>query len=320
MASVGKTGWRGNAGNGTDLSPAPVVTNTTGLPIRTGVANIFGRVPTPNQPPKGRKEANASGNPSINDTPQVEPPKSPYGRPRILGVGQETAWRGGLDFANDKLITTDRHGILNSGTERGGGRGSGLTDPPMDGPPRPALRLVQRTINWQVGNPLATQDEQPGENRPYTRNQQGMFVGEQGSGWSPVYGGVPGLWQPYGSYEGLCAGPVVGIQSPVAQGGAGDGPHKVWSGPPHGLHSQTAPDYAATLGYYLAVPQQVVPRMDRPSNSTSGGQSYSQTVQPQGQTGTAAQQASGAPPGPSGTSSGVNWRVKPKGWRGQTNR
>jgi len=32
-------------------------------------------------------------------------------------------------------------------------------------------------------------------------------MGTQGQGWGPVYGGVPALWQPYGSYSGYTAGP-----------------------------------------------------------------------------------------------------------------
>jgi hypothetical protein len=298
--------WRGgHSGNSQNdaASNAPLVSNTTGLPVRQGFGTTF----RAGQPPVAREISRASGNPDESTIPQQEPSKRPLGYPRPLNVGQESAWRGGADFANDKLIAPDRHVIMNSGKELSG-RDSGETDPPMDGPPRPSMRIINRTINWQVGNPLATQDELPGENRAYNRNAQGNFVGEQGSGWSPVYGGVPGLYQPYGSYQGYTTGPVKGIQSPVAQGEPGDGPGKVWAGPPHGLHSQTIPDYSATLGYYMAVPQMRAPRVDRPSNSTSAGQSYSQTVQPQGQTGTVGQQAG----------SGVNWRAKPAGWRGQT--
>jgi hypothetical protein len=243
--------------------------------------------------------------------------------------------------ANDKLWATDRHGIMNTGTERGGGRQSGLTDPPMDGPPRPALRLVQRTINWQQGNPLAAQDHEPGEQRNYSSaamtgpgeahwigsnpaipctmnppmEQGNQYIGEQGTGWSPVYGGVPGLWQPYGSYAGYTADNVKGIQSPAAQGSPQDGPQKVFSGVPHGLHTQTYPDYSSTLGRYLAIPQMSLPRMDRPSNSTSAGQSYNQTVVPQGQTGTVGVQSSGsATPGAVASQA---WRgTQSKGWRG----
>ena len=50
--------------------------------------------------------------------------------------------------------------------------------------------------------------------------------------------------------------------------------------------------------------------MDRPSNSTIAGQSYSQTVVPQGQTGTVV-----AGTGPSGPQ--WNRRARGNGWRGR---
>lgn len=343
-------GWRGSAGiAGEDLSPAAQVTNTTGLPIvQAGRFGGIGKMAP--QPPgtadgvPGEPTQRASGNPSVSTQPEVGPKTQPYGggpmhnalpqfgRPRPLQPGyQETAYRGGFRLANDKLIAYDRHPIMNQGYERSG-RDSGNTDPPSQGPARPAMRLIQRAINWQEGNPLATQDQLPGENRPYSMLPAGQpttaqpggkwtqgrrklepgaqFIGEQGTGWLPVYGGVPGLWQPYGSYEGYTAGPVKGIQSPAEQGGPGDGPQKVFSGPPHGLHSQTYPDYASTLGRYLAIPQMALPRQDRPSNSTAAGQSYSQTVQLQGQTGTVPQNVN--------TNSGVQAnRLVTRGWRGQ---
>jgi hypothetical protein len=240
-----------------------------------------------------------------------------------------------VGFSNDKLIAYDRHGIFKVGYENSG-RASGETDPPMDGPARPSLWMVQRTINYQQGTDnTLTQDDM---SRDYTRATVGspvpppaffravpgknltvlsggeegqFFLAEQGTGWSPVYGGVPGLWQPYGSYAGVTAGPVEGIQSPVPEGATGDGPRRVWSGPPHGLHSPSLPAYSNTIGRYLSVPQQVRPRIDRPSNSPIAGQSYSQTVQPQGQTGTAAQTAT--------INSGVNFnqRARGNGWRGR---
>lgn len=319
------SGWRGSSGvQGENLSPAAMVSNV-GVPMGYrqvgGVSQGQHVVMPQTDGVPGKRVSRASGNPDVYTRAAVDPQQTPYGggdqslsqfgRPRVLGVGQETSWRGGSQFANDKLEARDRHGILKVGTERGGGRDSGQTDPPMDGPPRPSLWLIQRSITWQQGtDTTAHQDQLPGENRPYTRVQAapireampGMswtsryrkydtgdqWVGEQGTGWTPVNGGVPGLWQPYGSYAGVCNGPVQGIQSPVAQGSPGDGPQKVWSGPPHGLHSNTYPDYSSTLGRYMAIPQMAAPRIDRPANSTSNGQSYSQFVQPQGQTGTAA--------------------------------
>jgi hypothetical protein len=236
---------------------------------------------------------------------------NPEGYPRILGVGQESSWRGSANFgSNDKLITYDRHLIAKTGIEYSG-RDSGLTDPPKDGPARPSFQTINRALNYQQGTDnTLNQDDLT---RPYTRNAQGMYVGEQGTGWSQVNGGVPGLWQPYGSYAGYTNGPVQGIQSPVEEGQPGDGRQSVWSGPPHGLHSPTMPAYSSILGYYMAVPQMRLPRVDRPSNSTSGGQSYSQTVVPQGQTGTVAQQKR------PGVGSGVSWmQTSGLGWRGQS--
>jgi hypothetical protein len=237
-----------------------------------------------------------------------------FGVPRVLQQGQESAVRAPgnapVGYSNDKLITYDRHGMFKVGYENSG-RNSGETDPPMDGPARPSLWMVQRTINYQQGTDTdaATDDL----SRDYTRNAQGMYVGEQGTGWSHVYGGTPGLYQEYGSYAGMSPSspaPSAGIHSPVAQGAAGDGPHDVWAGPPHGLHSPTLPNYRQVLGHYQAVPQQRRPRIDRPSNSPIAGQSYSQTVQSQGQSGTNVKSIrfSGA---------AFNARSRGNGWRGR---
>jgi len=246
--------------------------------------------------------------------------QSQFGQ-RVLQQGQETAVRSPgnapVGYSNDKLISYDRHGMFKVGYENSG-RNSGETDPPMDGPARPSLWLVQRTINYQQGTDktAATDDL----TRDYTRNAEGMYIGEQGTGWSRVYGGTPGLYQEYGSYQGVApntpgydpvSGQTQGIVAPVAQGAPGDGPQTVWSGPPHGLHTPTLPDYAQTLGRYMAIPQMARPRVDRPSNSPIAGQSYSQTVQPQGQTGTVAQNTQ------FGSGVSFNARSRGNGWRGK---
>lgn len=257
----------------------------------------------------GRPVANASGNPDVSTVPVKDPPQVPEGHPRILGVGQETWWRGGAFFANDKLTTSDRHLMMKSGTEVSGRR-SGNTDPPLDGPARPSYQTINRTINYQQGTDVTAFADDLTRDYPHTSGTD-QWLGEAGTPWVPVYGGVPGMWQPYGSYAGYTAGPVKGIQSNVEQGAPGDGPMSVSSGPPHGLHSPTLPDYQQTIGYYMAVPQMRLPRVDRPANSRIAGQSYSQTVVPQGQSGTVAQNTN--------TNSGVNWairNVKRGGWRG----
>jgi len=275
------------------------------------------------QPEQGVPTGFASGNPDVSTT-QTNVEKRPYGgtdgdsasqfgKPRPLNVGQESAWRGGAYFANDKMMTNDRHVIMNRGTELSG-RLSGYTDPPMDGPARPSMRIINRTINYQEGSDnTGNQDDL---SRAYARTPDGKyFRGTQGDPWTPVYGGTPGMYQPYGTYQGIGNVPIQGIQAPVPQGAPGDGPQSFAPGPPHGLHSPTMPDYLQTLGYYMAVPQMRAPRIDRPANSTSGGQSYSQTIQPQGQTGTIAQQSSGS--NLSSAGAGVSWQLRRKaGWRG----
>lgn len=304
--------WKGSPVATVNPQNAPNTTGQTfirGLPIaQLPIRPMGGQPPGTGSGVPGKPVSFAAGNPAVSSVPYVPPPMNPKGQPRILGVGQETAWRGGSQFANDKLIARDRHVISKVGTELSG-RDSGLTDPPLDGPARPSFQTINRTINYQAGSDAtANQDDL---SRAYARNEQGMYIGEQGSGWAPVYGGVPGLWQPYGSYAGYTAGPVKGIQSPVSQGAPGDGRRTVFSGPPHGLHSPTMPSYSPVLGYYLAVPQMRLPRVDRPANSTAGGQSYSQTIVPQGQTGTAAQRT--------GPTSGINWQSRRvAGWRGQS--
>jgi hypothetical protein len=258
----------------------------------------------------GTPVSRASGNPGVSTVDTVPPPQVPYGVPRPLGVGQETSWRGGAGLANNRIQARDRHLFSKIGYENTG-RNSGFTDPPSDGPARPSYQTINRSLTYQSGSDAAAATDDL--TRGYSRNAQGMYVGEQGTGWAPVYGGVPGLWQPYGSYAGVTNGPVKGIQSPVPQGSQGDGRQVIWSGPPHGLHSPTMPDYSPILGYYMAVPQMRAPRVDRPSNSTIGGQSYSQTVVPQGQTGTIAQNTQ--------VGAGVNWQTqRVSGWRGQAGR
>lgn len=349
MVAFSQRGYAGVAG--ADLANAPQgpvpFTSPFGLPVTQAVAGRWapGSVPGTDHGVPGEHAHWASGNPSVVTT-NINGFGSPYGggvltqsdpgyggqtdfqgipqfgipTSRVLRQSQESAVRAPGDmpvgYSNDKLIAYDRHGMMKVGYENSG-RNSGQTDPPMDGPPRPSLWLVQRTINYQQGTDTtaATDDL----SREYTRNAQGMYVGSQGDGWSRVYGGTPGLYQAYGSYQGIAPdtpgydpvnGTTEGIVAPVNQGQPGDGPHDIWAGPPHGLHSPTLPAYSNTIGRYMAIPQMARPRIDRPSNSPVAGQSYSQTVMPQGQVGTVAQNVN--------TSSGVafNRRAAGNGWRG----
>lgn len=269
-----------------DPVTGPTVGNS--LPPNTG---LWYPNPTPPGPGYG-----AGGQIAGNDGFMGADPRAPKRQPvPVFAPGDSPAaydkslrnhrpdWRGGLAGFNDKLMTRDRHAYWDTGNQRTGLDSVPHSVPytynhPLAQPPAPELRLVNRSVNPQIGSSnTAAQDDL---SRNYSRNPQGMYVGEQGSGWGPVYGGVPGLYQPYGTRGGV----PYPIQSPVGQGEPGDGPHLVFSGPPHGLHSATIPDYAQTLGRYMANQQMRPVRLDRPSNSPQAGQSYSQTVIAQGAT------------------------------------
>jgi hypothetical protein len=219
----------------------------------------------------------------------------PQNHVNVVGVMQtpHNGWRGGLSPStpNDRLLTSDRHIMHKIGDPRTLSTSTPGNPPnpddPMQGPIPPVFASVNRSLNFQQGSDNTANEDDL--SRPYSRNSQGMYVGEQGNGWAPVYGGVPGLYQPYGSYAGYTARDTKGIQSPIEQGSPGDGPHKIFGGPPHGLHSVTAPDYSNTLGRYMSIPQMHAVRVDRPDNSKIAGQDYSQTVQPQGEVGTVTQ-------------------------------
>lgn len=193
--------------------------------------------------------------PSVAPTPRFRPPAitepQPYQAPN-----QSPTWRGGNTF--DQLITRDRHVFFQRGTERAG-RISSQPDPPSDGPIRPTLRALNRTWNWQVGTGQAYADD-------LTRGYTGL--GEQGSGWTTVYGGAPGFYR---------LGPG---GTPV--GDPADGPARVWAGPPHGYHTEYPPQGAQTQAVAMSRPQMKPARVDRLSNSRIAGQTYSQWTQHQG--------------------------------------
>jgi hypothetical protein len=185
--------------------------------------------------------------------------------------------RFGIQGFNDKLRIVDRHAFWDTGRQIEGATTSppGTSAPntyndPMVNGPRADLRTVNRSLTYQKGSDASR--NQDDLSRGYT------WLGEQGSGWAPVYGGVPGLYEPYGTRGGYPY-PIV---SPAEYGSTGDGRQVVFSGPPHGLHSLTYPNNGDTLDRYKVNPQMRPVRFDRPSNSPQAGQSYNQTVLPQG--------------------------------------
>ena len=206
-------------------------------------------------PDQGVGYAMAQSPPSTAPAPRFRAPQLtqpyPYQAPN-----QSPQWRGG-DNTNDQLIVRDRAPQFNRGTETGGR--NTYVDPPKDGPIRPSLRLVNRTWNWQVGMGTGYADDLT---RPYT------WVGEQGAGWTTVYGGAPGFYR-----QGPGGAPV---------GDPSMGSARVWGGPPHGFHTYYPPDGAQTQATYRARPQMVPGRVDRLSNSRIAGQNYSQWTHHQG--------------------------------------
>lgn len=220
-----------------------------------------------------------------NDGTWGADPRAPLVPPVVFLPGQDPAgmdagtgnnpdgWRGGIQGFSDKLTVKDRHAFWMTGFQRQGTDYTPASSPPntynnpLQEPPQARLRTINRTVSYQKGTD-ATRN-QDDLSRPYT------WVGEQGSGYSPVYGGVPGLYQPYGTRGG--------VPYPIVDPTDGNGGRElVWAGPPHGLHSLTFPDQADTLQRYQVLPQMRPVRVDRPSNSPQAGQAYSQTVQHQG--------------------------------------
>jgi hypothetical protein len=209
--------------------------------------------------------------------------------------GHQSDRRYGLQGFNDQLQVRDRHVYWDRGRQRFGSTPSVPGTPPnphSDGPAVPGLRVVNRSVNPQIGSD-ATRN-QDDLTRPYT------WLGQQDGTISAVYGGVPGLWQSYGN-----RGFADGIHDP--SGGEG-GLSQIAPGPPHGLHSDTLPDGKQIADRYRAVPQMRPVRQDRPDNSRIAGQSFSQTVVPQG----------AAPPaGPaSPRGGGLSLRIGGRGWLG----
>ncbi len=269
------------AGRGQSLFPVPVA-NAAG----NNLPGITGALDPPYRPGPGPASGGQLG--GIGDSVGGADPRAEKVQPYPHVFAENWAKRGpgfgpdhpsyGFNGFNDKLTVKDRHAYWDAGNQRTGTDFSGWASAPTNTGndpkterPRPDLRLVNRTVSYQHGSD-ATRN-QDDLSRGYT------WLGEQGSGWGPVYGGVPGLYIPYGSRGGYPY-PVV---APVEQGQPGDGPHLVFAGPPHGLHSQTPwKGGAQIIARYSVTPQTRPVRQDRPSNSPQAGQSYSQTVLPQG--------------------------------------
>jgi hypothetical protein len=219
-------------------------------------------------------------------------------REQMVAPGRQSWWRGGIQGFNDQLQVRDRHAYWSTGKQRFRGspyEGSQMSgrNPQLDGPPMATLETVNISVNPQIGSDHTSFADDL--SRPYT------WLGQQDGTVQRVSGGVPGLVIPYGSRGG--------VPYPIVDPSNGEGgPKLVRSGPPHGLHSNSIPDGKQLQDRYKATPQMRPVRLDRPANSTMAGQSYSQTVQRQGDTGPS-QGRNGGP------GIGLNFSLS-GGWRG----
>jgi hypothetical protein len=238
--------------------------------------------------------------------------------PDVRNPGTQDRFAYGGGWADGKLTLRERFIQTMLGTSRQGAQEShsGIPNPQADGPPLPEYMMDNRTLSWQIGTDKTTQEDNPG---PFavtaTEAQQAAVpqltriavngvrtfpLGTQdGVPWTTkVWGGTPGLTRSYGvrGTTALTGPPAAQFALPGDGSGArvgtlleprpaGDGPQMIRGGPPHGLHSRTIPSRKWTMARQASIPQQKPGRNDRPNNSKIAGQSYNQTVVPEGQTG-----------------------------------
>ena len=226
------------------------------------------------------------------------------------------AYGGG--FADGKLTLRERFIQVMRGTSRQGAQEShsGVPNPQQDGPPLPEYLMDNRTLSWQIGQDKTTQEDNPGPFAVTATEQQLAGVPQlqrvqvnqvrtfplgiqDGVPYSTkLWGGTPNLTRAYGArgvsgvmgpdaaqfaLPGDGSGARVGTL--LAPRPAGDGPQMIRGGPPHGLHTWSVNSRKWTMARQASIPQTKPGRNDRPLNSKIAGQSYNQTVVPEGQTG-----------------------------------
>jgi len=226
------------------------------------------------------------------------------------------AYGGG--WADGRLTLRERFVQAMHGTSRQGSQEShsGIPNPQHDGPPLAEYLQDNRTLSWQIGQDLTTFEDNPGPfavtatedmragvpqlHRIAVNTVRTWPLGHQdGVPYSThVYGGTPGLTRTYGARGGAGVTGVPAAQFALPGDGsgarvgtlleprpAGDGPQLIKGGPPHGRHTWSVQSRKWTSARQEAIPQQKPGRNDRPNNSKIAGQSYNQTVVPEGRTG-----------------------------------
>lgn len=196
-------------------------------------------------------------------------------------------------FQHDRLVAADRHILADRGTTKSSNMPSisgGYPNPEHDGPPMPGYRMINRVLSWQLGTDgTAYLDNDGYHATTNTTDGRAWPLADQGSPWTRYNGGTPRLYRPYGA-RGYVEGPEPATRAlpgdgsgrppgyRLAPGDPADGPQKIYSGVPHGLHTPTVPPPVVTQARQKNIPQQRPPAQMRPANSKIAGQSYSQTV------------------------------------------
>lgn len=250
--------------------PGPEVRGRALLPTGGGQGNAAAirRAPTSGRFGRGGL---ASGVQEVAAAPWQEA----YADPRHGGLSSRT---GDQMASNSALSKYDRHIMAKSGTEKqqahpDSTRGDGYS-PLADGPARPSYMMVHRQYTATYGN-TGTRFLDNTAQQAVTTDSMGrpQPLGTQdGSPWTPKWGGAPGLTHVYGVRGSS------GAQGP-AMGSPQDAPQKLRGGPPHGLHAQSQNSRATSQARSKSTPQQVRRRPQLVANSKQAGQSYSQTVQ-----------------------------------------
>jgi hypothetical protein len=250
-----------NLGGRVSRTPDPAsVTNANFSNMRAIGRSIqpYGQPATQSPPSRLRIQQSTVTEGAVQTGGDVNAPKQGNPFAPYSGPEQTHKWWS-AENSNDQLINRDRHGYMQTGTERSG-RISSMCDPLESGPPRPDFRAVNITVNYEAGEGARYADDL---HRPYT------WLGPQEGGWSDINGGTVGFYR---------NGPGGAPNNPPV-----DGPQRVWAGPPHGYHTYYPPDGQQTLAVRLSRSQMIPTRVDRLSNSRAGGQTFSQTTMQQGQ-------------------------------------
>lgn len=242
--------------------------------------------------------------------------------PDVRNPATQDRFAYGGGWADGRLTLRERFIAVMLGTSRQGTQEShsGVPNPQSDGPPLPEYLMDNRTLSWQIGTDLTTQEDNPGPfavtATEYVRASRSDWpvpamnvqaadrkpfpLGTQdGVPWTTkIWGGTPNLTRSYGvrGVTGLTGPPAAQFALPGDGSGArvgtllddrpaGDGPQMIKGGPPHGRHSWSVNSRKWTMARQQTIPQQKPGRNDRPNNSKIAGQSYNQTVVPEGKTG-----------------------------------